>query len=256
MRIAILCSDDAHHGYLVARLAERFDIAAVVVEPGDAQTRRLRRRGRYRDWLWARYHRLRRDLTGLNRYRRAYFGGGGPRPVPGAVWLETETANAPAVADLLRASRPDVTVVMGTSILKPPVLEAGRCAINIHGGYLPFYRGNHCFFFALYEERFDRIGSTIHFVDAGIDTGDIIELVVPPLHADDNAERLYCRAEKMAIDRLAEHLARLEQGRPLPRRPQAGTGRTFRTRDRHPWHDLHLWARRRLGLTRLPEAAE
>lgn len=252
MKLAILCSDDAHHGYLIDSLAERFTIAAIIVEPACCQRRRIRVEGRRRDWFWMIYHSVRRDLLGLNRYRSRYFGGHGPRPVEGAAWLGVDWANDPAVAALLTQISPDVTIVMGTSILKKPVLDAAGATINIHGGFLPYYRGNHCIFFALYEEAFDRIGSTIHFIDSGIDTGDLIEVVAPPLFADDNAEKLYCRAEKMAIGRLVELLDALQRGTPLRRVPQTEKGRMFRTRDRGPWHDLGLFLRRRSGRTRIP----
>ena len=115
--------------------------------------------------------------------------------------------------ELLRAAEPDAVVVMGTSILRPAVLEAaGPVILNVHGGFLPHYRGNHCFFWALYDARHDLIGTTIHFVDPGIDTGDIIEIVTTTVAADDNAETLYCRAELLAIERLAHWLRQLEAG--------------------------------------------
>ncbi|MCC6557809.1 MAG: hypothetical protein IT372_33090, partial [Polyangiaceae bacterium] len=155
---------------------------------------------------------------------------------------------------LLAAARPDLTVIICTSILRPEVIEAaGGPIINVHGGCLPRYRGNHCFFFALYNGDFDNIGSTIHFVDRGIDTGDIIEVVRPAIHADDSAERLYCRAEKMAIHRLVELLEDLERGRPLPRRAHGMRAALHRTRDRKPYHDVALWLRRKAGLLVVPE---
>lgn len=245
-RIAVLCSDDAHHRYLVALLRSRFDVAAVVVEPARCQRRRLRRWSRRRDYAYAVYHHLRRAVLGLDRYRRRYFAdlpGAPSDPFEGA--LTVEWVNDPAVGELLRGVRPDLTVIICTSILKAEVLEAaGPLIVNVHGGYLPFYRGNHCFFFALYRGELDRVGSTIHFVDAGIDTGDIIEVVVPPVYQRDNAEALYCRAEKLAIHRLAELLERWQQSEPLPRRPQGVRGRLYLTRDRKPHHDLLLWLRR------------
>ena len=164
-----------------------------------------------------------------------------------------EWINVPDVIKLLRREKPDVTIVMGTSILRPRVLEVtGRATINIHGGYLPYYRGNHCFFFALYHGEFDRIGSSIHFVNRGIDTGDIIEVVVPPIYPDDNAETLYSRAELLAMHRLVHWLTHVEAGRSLPRQPQSVRGRLYLTRDRQPYHDLLLWWRRATGRLKLP----
>jgi methionyl-tRNA formyltransferase len=245
-KIAILCSDDAHHKYLVALLRSRFNVAAVVVEPGASQRRRLRSAGRYRDYSYAVYHHFRRTVLGLNRYRRRYFADLVQTSVNGASKvLNVDWINDQAVSELLRSVRPELTVIICTSILKKEVLEsAGNLIVNVHGGYLPHYRGNHCFFFALYHRAFDRIGSTIHFVDAGIDTGDIIEVVVPPIYREDNAETLYCRAEKLAIHRLADLLEGWQQGQSLPRLPQTVRGRLYKTADRKPHHDLILWIRR------------
>ena len=245
-KIAILCSDDAHHKYLVALLRSRFNVAAVVVEPGASQRRRLRRIGRYRDYSYAVYHHFRRTVLGLNRYRQRYFADLNQTAVNGTgKVLVVDWINKPEVSELLRNVKPDLTVVICTSILKKEVMAAaGDLIVNVHGGYLPHYRGNHCFFFALYHGAFDRIGSTIHFINAGIDTGDIIEVVVPPIYREDNAEALYCRAEKLAIHRLAELLEGWQQGQSLPRLPQAVRGRLYKTADRKPHHDLILWFRR------------
>jgi folate-dependent phosphoribosylglycinamide formyltransferase PurN len=252
MKVAILCSDDAHHGYLVDRIAERFSLSLLVVEPARYQRLRVRHEKRYRDWFWAVYHHSRREIFGLNRYRQEYFGNAKPQSAGAATCMSVEWVNDAAVAAALTASKSDVTIVMGTSILKGPVLDAAGTAINIHGGFLPFYRGNHCFFFALYEGAFHHIGSTIHFIDRGIDTGDIIQVVVPTLLPDDNAEKLYSRSEKLAIHRLIELLAALERGTSLPRSPQPKRGRLFRTRDRGPFQEFLLWFRLRTGITRIP----
>lgn len=44
--------------------------------------------------------------------------------------------------------------------------------INTHNSYLPNNRGKHPYFWALVEER--EYGVSIHWVDAGIDTGDVL----------------------------------------------------------------------------------
>jgi methionyl-tRNA formyltransferase len=252
-KLAVLCADGPHHNYLLAQLQRRFDVAAVIIEPEAEKTKRMRRARRMRDYLSALYHGWRRRLLGLDAYRENYFSlpmeTAGPST---AKVLIARSANDESVTELLAQTQPDLTIVMGTSILRGSTLQAAGTAVNIHGGYLPYYRGNHCFFFALYEGAFDRIGSTIHFLDTGIDTGDIIEHVVPPLYPDDSAEKLYCRAEKMAIHRLIELIADFEQGLPWPRRVQCGEGRTIRGRDRNPYHDLALWLRRRTGKFVLP----
>jgi hypothetical protein len=253
LRIAVLCSDEPHHAYMVAALRARFAVQVVVVEPGAARLRRLRQRGRWLDWMWARYHAARRSLFGLAAYRRARFAlpPGAPDPLEDA--LVVDSINDPAVGTCVHAARPHVTVVIGTSILGERTLaRLGPVVLNLHGGYLPHYRGNHCFFFALYDGAFDRIGCTIHFIDRGVDTGDVVSHVIPRAQPGDTPETLYCRAEAKAIAHLIRLLERYEDGGALPRSPQPGGGRTFRTRDRKPHHDVLFWLRRRSGRLTVP----
>lgn len=257
MRIALLRGDDHHNVYLDAVLRQRFDVVTTVIEPGVAQRRALRRPGKWKDALAAEYHHARRTVLGLNRYRRRFFGraldalpGG---PVAPADALVVSSINDPAVIGHVRQARPDVCVITCVTILSAATLDAiGTDVINIHGGHLPDYRGCHCFFFALYEGNYGRIGSTLHFVNEGIDTGEIIEVVRPPIRPTDNAEKLYCKAERLAAHRLVDWLEEREAGRPIPSRPQQFRGRLCLRRDRLPWHDLIFWLRRTLRRQRLP----
>lgn len=245
LRIVILTSDGPHHGYLVHALSNRLDVRAVVKEPWAAQVMTLRRRGRWIDFIYARYHTLRRRFLRLDARRRRYFKTSASQPLRRPMVVTVSSINDSRVEVLLRDVAPDVTILMGTSILRNKVLSAaGPVALNIHGGFLPHYRGNHCIFFALYDGRYDRVGSTIHFVDAGVDSGDVVEVVVPEISKKDNAETLYCKAELLAIHRLVQLLEVYEKTGYLPRQQQPAGGRVFRTRDRGPRHDLVLWLRR------------
>ena len=251
-RIALLRGDDSHHRYLDWFLSSRFDVVCRIEEPARWQRAELLRRGRYVSFTYALYHLCRRRLSGLDSYRRAYF------RIPESQLQRPDclvrSINTSPVWELLETAAPDLTIIICTSILAPRTLRAaGPLVVNIHGGFLPDYRGNHCFFFALWNAEFNRIGSTIHHVDAGIDTGDIIEHVIPDIRPDDSAETLYCRADKMAIHRLEEWITHLEAGGTLPRLPQPYLGRLYRTRDRGPLLDLLMWWRRRSGSLSLPD---
>lgn len=245
LRLAVIGGDDAHHRYLVwALVREGFDVVTWIVEPAAAQRRRALRRRRWRDWLAAVYHLRRRQVFGLDRYRRRAFAL--PSALPPVNRTEVQFVNSPQTHDLLLGAQPDATIVIGCGILAPSTLKlAGAPVINVHGGHLPDYRGNHCIFFALDNGDYDKIGATLHFVDEGIDTGDLLEVVRPEIDPTALAEHLYCRADHLAIERLLWWLHELQAGRPLPRRRQPECGRTYRTRDRTPYHDVRHWLRRR-----------
>jgi folate-dependent phosphoribosylglycinamide formyltransferase PurN len=85
------------------------------------------------------------------------------------------SVNDQGTATLLARAEPAVVVVHGTRIISRALLDAIDVpVINIHAGVTPRYRGVHGGYWALREGRPDLAGSTVHLVDPGIDTGDIL----------------------------------------------------------------------------------
>ena len=225
------------------------------MEPSSEQLRRRRRQGRYVDYLAGLYHLWRRRLNGYAAYRRQYFAVAPPAHAsqPQPIRHRVTSINAPETAHVLQTVQPDAVVVISTSIIAPRILALSNGPVlNIHGGCLPYYKGNHCYFFALYHGAFDRIGSTIHFVSQGVDTGDIVEVIRPELREDDTPETLYCRGQMLAIHRLAEWLDHFARGGCIPRTPQEPVGRAYRTRSRSPIDDLWFTLRRKTGRLKIP----
>jgi len=66
--------------------------------------------------------------------------------------------------------------VFGTGVLRAEVLEVQpRKTLNLHGGDPEEYRGLDTHLWAIYEEKFSALVTTLHRVDKGIDTGEIVE---------------------------------------------------------------------------------
>jgi len=85
------------------------------------------------------------------------------------------SVNAPEARTVLRCLKPAVVVVGGTRIIDRETLQAVDAPfINMHAGITPRYRGVHGGYWALTEGQPDLVGTTVHFVDEGIDTGKII----------------------------------------------------------------------------------
>ena len=85
------------------------------------------------------------------------------------------SVNAPETIALLQAVQPSVVVVQGTRIISTDVLTSIACPfINTHAGITPRYRGVHGGYWALAEGRPDLVGTTVHLVDKGIDTGGVL----------------------------------------------------------------------------------
>lgn len=89
--------------------------------------------------------------------------------------VHIDSVNSESGREALRRANPKVVVVNGTRIIGKETLESvGAKFINMHAGITPLYRGVHGGYWALAENKPNLVGTTVHFVDTGIDTGNII----------------------------------------------------------------------------------
>ena len=79
--------------------------------------------------------------------------------------------------------------IFKTKIMNLPKLKT----INCHAGKLPFYRGRNILNWALINDE-KEFGITVHYIDEGIDTGDIILQNLFPINDLDNYETLLNKA--------------------------------------------------------------
>jgi hypothetical protein len=85
------------------------------------------------------------------------------------------SVNSPETITLLRQLEPAVIVVNGTRIISSAVLSSvDSTFVNTHAGITPRYRGVHGGYWALRDHRTDLVGTTVHLVDPGIDTGGVL----------------------------------------------------------------------------------
>ena len=70
----------------------------------------------------------------------------------------------------------DVYVVFGSSYIKGQLVDflVAKKTINIHMGISPYYRGNDCNFWALYDNNPHLVGATIHMLSKGLDNGPML----------------------------------------------------------------------------------
>ena len=77
------------------------------------------------------------------------------------------------LSDFLKS---DFYVVFGSSYIKGELIDflIKQKAINIHAGVSPYYRGSACNFWALYDDNPHLVGSTIHLISKGLDSGPML----------------------------------------------------------------------------------
>lgn len=108
--------------------------------------------------------------------------------------FENKVAYEEAIVELLDQHEIDLVCLAGyMKIVGPILLSAyeGRI-INIHPAYLPEFPGAQGIQDA-WEAGVDESGVTIHWVDSGVDTGQIIQQVRVPRLPDDTIETFEAR---------------------------------------------------------------
>ncbi|MBA4184555.1 MAG: formyl transferase [Acidobacteria bacterium] len=101
--------------------------------------------------------------------------------------IEIDSVNSEKARDVLREIQPDIVVVNGTRIIGKKTLKCINATfINTHAGITPLYRGVHGAYWALAEGKPELVGTTVHLVDEGIDTGTIIEQAFFEITEKDN----------------------------------------------------------------------
>jgi methionyl-tRNA formyltransferase len=115
---------------------------------------------------------------------------------------------------------PDLFVAVGyTNLLKEQILSVPRIlAVNFHASLLPAYRGKHPVFWALRNgERW--AGLTVHVMDIGLDTGDILYQVRVRTRKHDSVATLYDRIMARSVKLVVRLIEDAQNGR-LRRTPQ------------------------------------
>jgi methionyl-tRNA formyltransferase len=118
----------------------------------------------------------------------------------------------------LQAWDPDLIVVAAFGqILKPDVLELPmHGCLNVHGSLLPRWRGAAPLNAAiLHGDR--ETGVTIMKMDAGLDTGPILNQQAMPIRDDDTAGSLFHKMAKLGAELLINTIPAYLQGEMMPK---------------------------------------
>jgi methionyl-tRNA formyltransferase len=139
--------------------------------------------------------------------------------------------NDPAEIEAMRRLAPDVVLVFGTGLLQPVLIDSfpGRI-VNLHLGLSPYYRGAGTNFWPLVNREPEYCGATIHYLDAGVDSGPMIAHVRPDIRHGDGPHDIGNKVIVAAAAALAEAGRVVAQGG-VHAVPQSGGGRVYRRAD-------------------------
>jgi methionyl-tRNA formyltransferase len=153
--------------------------------------------------------------------------------------------NEDHLAAFLQQINPDVGCVASFNQLLPgKIIKIPRLGmINIHPSLLPKYRGPNVWFW-LYHEMETEGGATIHFIDEGEDTGDILKQASLPIPLGMEPNLLRQITINLGAELLSEVLKHLPKGSlsPIPQRQLKSLPRARRLKDHEDLFNWQTWS--------------
>jgi methionyl-tRNA formyltransferase len=214
MNIVLLTTETTHHTYYAWKLSERFPLRAIFVETCAAAP----------PFEVAHPFEAKRD-----RYEREVLLGASPNGLPElAPTRFFDSLNNEEAVESLRAITPEVILVFGTGKLAPRVLQVPTVAcLNLHGGNPEHYRGLDTHLWAIYHNDFANLVTTLHYLDPGLDTGDIVFQTQLRLTPGLGLHQLRSLNTKACVQLSVLALTSLETTDELPSRKQTERGRYY-----------------------------
>ena len=129
--------------------------------------------------------------------------------------------------EFLRGLSPELGIALAAPILKKELFTIPRLGtINLHKGRLPDYRGMPPAFWELKNNE-SEIGCTVHKVDAGLDSGDILLETTLPVHQYSTVRGMQMRLHRLGIGMVCEAVALILNKTSTPKSQLSG-GRIYR----------------------------
>lgn len=159
------------------------------------------------------------------------------------LWLRKESQEDVTVIKtnisrkIVESYKPDFLISYNYKyIIKEDVLSIFKNRIiNLHISYLPWNRGADPNLWSFLEDT--PKGVTIHYVDEGLDTGEILVQKDVNYHMNDTLRSTYSRLSGTIADLFCTHWPDIMSGR-LKSYPQIGPGSYHRIQDEEPF--IHL----------------
>ena len=181
--IVVVTEGGPHIWAIVNAIADRLGPVSVILESPESKKQLLLGRARRQGWLLA-IGQL--GTMVLTRLGKRFFAGHAARliaeqklqtePKPGQKIIHVSSANAPDCLQAIADIRPGVVLLAGCRLLSRQTLaQMPYPVLNYHAGIAPKYRGMNGGYWALASGDPQNFGTTVHLVDAGVDTGGVLK---------------------------------------------------------------------------------
>lgn len=197
MRIVMLCGKGESSAIVYNKLNEVFDVVQVIMEDKVPRStfikRRIKRLGFFRTigqiaFMTFVLPLLKKEACDRKQeILKEYNAKNDFSVFNGSNTVNVSSVNSQECINELKQCNPDIVVVNGTRIISKEVLSCVNAIfINMHAGITPKYRGAHGVYWARYNNDMENAGVTVHLVDEGIDTGNVIYQACVGISEKDN----------------------------------------------------------------------
>ncbi|MER8371569.1 formyl transferase [Mesorhizobium sp. M1406] len=184
-RIVVVTGGGQHVWAIVNAIADRVGPISVVLETPESKRQLLRGRARRQGWISAVgqlgtmvLSRLGKRLLAIHAAQLIAEEKLEVEPRRGQEIIHVASANGPECLEAIEKIRPGVVLLNGCRLLSKDMLARMPCPVlNYHAGITPKYRGMNGGYWALTSGDSQNFGTTVHLVDAGVDTGGVLKQV-------------------------------------------------------------------------------
>lgn len=147
--------------------------------------------------------------------------------------VRVQNVNDALTVQTIEKNSPDLIIVSGTNLVGRKIIgltSQKMRMVNLHTGLSPYIKGApNCTNWCLAEKSFHLIGNTVMWLDAGIDTGNIIASEQTPLNGHETLDELHWKVMEHAHAMLVQAVRKLAKGESLSSIPQDSidAGKTF-----------------------------
>jgi len=249
--IVVVTEGGPHIWAIVNAIADRLGPVSVILENPESKKQLLLGRARRQGWFSA-IGQL--GTMVLTRLGKRFFAGHAAQLIAGQK-LETEprpdqkiihvsSANASDCLQAIADIRPGVVLLAGCRLLSRQTLAQMPCPVlNYHAGIAPKYRGMNGGYWALASGDLQNFGTTVHLVDAGVDTGGVLKQARGKPETGDTISSYALRQAAFSRDICVEAVRDALDGKLATIKPDLPSKQWY-----HPTIWFYLWTGVRRGV--------
>lgn len=146
--------------------------------------------------------------------------------------IKVKDLNSKKSENLLYRIQPDLILLLGTGIIRNNILGVPKIGtVHCHQGYLPRYRGVNTIEWSILND--DDVYITTHFVNPGIDTGDILLRKKIDINSLKDAAEVRAKCQEEAVGLIVETINDIRDGSLKPIQQKKEEGKQYFTM--HPF---------------------